>query len=133
MVSLNVGQASLLLAEQNDSSIPALINFAILVAVVVGMWLTFQKAGKPGWAAVIPIYNLIVLLQIADKPWWWVLLLMIPIVNLIMLLLVNLDLAEKFGKGDAFAVGLTILPFIFFPILGLGDTHYQSGDTSQRY
>ena len=95
------------------------------VVMIAAMWKVFTKAGKPGWAAIIPIYNIIVLLQIAGKPVWWFILLFIPIVNLIIAILMYLALAEKFGKGGGFAMGLVFLGIIFFPILGFGSAQYQ--------
>src|SRR5512144_537571 len=87
--------------------------FAILVVVVLiaAMWKVFTKAGKPGWAAIIPIYNIIVLLEIAGKPAWWVIPFLIPIVGFIMTIITYVALAEKFGKGGGFAVGLVLLGF----------------------
>ena len=99
------------------------ILFAVLM--VAAMWKVFTKAGKPGWAAIIPIYNVIVLLDIAGKPAWWIVLYLIPIVNFVMLILTYVALAEKFGKGGGFAMGLVFLGFIFFPILGFGGAQYQ--------
>ena len=101
--------------------------FAIVVAVIMiaAMWKVFTKAGKPGWASIIPIYNIIVLLSIAGKPTWWFILLLIPIVNLVIAILMYVALAEKFGKGGGFAMGLVFLGFIFFPILGFGGAQYQ--------
>jgi hypothetical protein len=102
-----------------------LIELSIIVAIVAGIWKVFAKAGKPGWAAIIPIYNLIVILQIAGKPMWWIILFFIPLVNLIMAILVGIAIARKFGKGDGFGVGLALLGPIFYPILGFGDAQYQ--------
>jgi len=101
--------------------------FAILLCVVMiaAMWKVFTKAGKPGWAAIIPIYNVIVLLDIAGKPAWWIVLYLIPIVNFVMLILTYVALAEKFGKGGGFAMGLVFLGVIFFPILGFGGAQYR--------
>ncbi|HEY1662728.1 MAG TPA: DUF5684 domain-containing protein [Verrucomicrobiae bacterium] len=101
------------------------VELVIIVAVIAGIWKVFTKAGKPGWAAIIPIYNVLVLLQIAGKPWWWILLLLIPVVNLVIAILVGIAVAEKFGKGAGFGVGLALLGFIFYPILGFGDAQYQ--------
>jgi hypothetical protein len=101
------------------------IELVIIVAVIAGVWKTFVKAGKPGWAAIIPIYNVIVVLQIAGKPLWWIILLLIPLVNLVIGILVSIAVAEKFGKGAGFGVGLALLGFIFYPILGFGDAQYQ--------
>ena len=95
------------------------------VVMIAAMWKVFTKAGKPGWAAIIPIYNIIVLLSIAGKPTWWFILLLIPIVNLIIAILMYVALAEKFGKGGGFAMGLVFLGVIFFPILGFGSAQYQ--------
>ena len=100
-------------------------EFAIIVAIIAGFWKVFTKAGKPGWAAIIPIYNIIVLLEIAGKPLWWILLFLIPIVNLIMAILVGIAVARNFGKSDGFGIGLALLSFIFYPILGFGSAQYQ--------
>lgn len=103
-----------------------LIFLAIIVIAIAGMWKTFTKAGQPGWAAIIPIYNVYILLKIAGRPaWWLIVILLIPIVNFLMLILVSIDVAKAFGKGAGFGVGLAILGFIFFPILGFGDAQYH--------
>jgi len=101
-------------------------SFGILVSIllVVGSWKTFQKAGQPGWAILIPIYNYLVALRIAGRPWWWILLLLIPLVNLVVHVVVNIDIAKSFGKGTGFGIGLWILPFIFFAILGFGESRF---------
>jgi hypothetical protein len=98
---------------------------AFIILIVAALWRVFEKAGRPGWAAIIPIYNIIVLLEIVKRPVWWIILLLIPIVNFIMSFIVNIDLAKQFGKGAGFGVGLTLLGFIFYPILGFGDAQYQ--------
>ena len=97
----------------------------LLVLVIAGMWKVFVKAGEPGWAAIIPIYNFLVLLKIAGKPMWWFLLMLIPFVNLIIAIMVMVSLARNFGKGTGFALGLIFLPPIFYPILGFGDARYS--------
>src|SRR6266478_934150 len=88
-----------------------LIEIAIIIVVVIGLWKVFEKAGQPGWAAIVPIYNIVVLLQIAGKPIWWIILFFIPLVNLIPAIMVPIAIAEKFGKSVAFGVGLIFLPF----------------------
>src|SRR3954466_7738393 len=100
-------------------------ELVIIVAIIAGFWKVFIKAGKPGWAAIVPIYNVIVLLQVAGKPLWWVVLFFIPIVNIIMCILVGIAVAKSFGKSDLFGVGLGLLGFVFYPILGFGDAQYQ--------
>ena len=105
-------------------AISGLITLAIVVLVLAGMWKVFTKAGEPGWAVIVPIYNLIVLLKIAGKPVWWIILLIIPFVNFIILILVALGVAKAFGKGAGFGIGLAFLGPIFYPILGFGDAKY---------
>jgi hypothetical protein len=105
-------------------AMPFLSMTAIVVAVIVGLWKVFMKAGQPGWGCIIPIFNLYCLTKIAGKPGWWLLLYFIPFVNVVILLLTSLGVSRNFGKSDAFAVGLFFLPFIFYPILGFGDASY---------
>ena len=102
-----------------------LIVLLVMVAVIVGGWKMFVKAGKPGWGIIIPIYNFILLLEIAERPIWWILLLLIPVVDIVVCFMVYIEVAKKFGKGVGFGVGLTLLGFIFIPILGFGDAVYQ--------
>jgi hypothetical protein len=98
---------------------------ALLILVIAGMWKVFTKAGEPGWAAIIPIYNFLVLLKIAGKPMWWIILMLIPFVNLVIAIIVMISLAKNFGKGAGFALGLIFLPPIFYPILGFGSARYS--------
>ena len=102
-----------------------LVWLAIVVFMTAAMWKVFTKAGKPGWAIIVPIYNIIVMLEIAGKPLWWFLLMLIPLVNLVVVFMVMIGIAEKFGKSAGFGVGLTLLGFIFFPILAFGDAEYR--------
>ena len=98
---------------------------AFMLLMLIAMWKVFTKAGQPGWAILIPIYNLYILCKIAGRPGWWLLLMMIPFVNLIIAIILNVDIAKNFGSGVGFAIGLIVLPFIFFPILGFGSAQYQ--------
>jgi len=102
----------------------SIIGLLVAVLVIAGMWKVFTKAGKPGWAAIIPIYNVVVLLQIAGKPLWWIVLLFIPIVNIVIAVMVMISVAKAFGKGTGFALGLLFLSPIFIPILGFSDAQY---------
>jgi uncharacterized membrane protein YoaK (UPF0700 family) len=108
-----------------------IIIFAVacLVLEIVALWFLFEKAGEPGWAAIIPIYNYLIAIKIAGKPWWWILLLLIPIANLVFYIMILNGLSKNFGKGSGFTVGLFFLRFIFLPILGFGKSTY-SGDKS---
>ena len=96
----------------------------ILALMIVSMWKIFTKAGKPGWAAIIPIYNFIVLLEIVGKPIWWILLLLIPLVNIIISIIVTHRLSLSFGQGVGTTILLIILPFIGYPMLGFGSATY---------
>lgn len=98
---------------------------AFVLLMIASVWKVFVKAGKPGWASLIPIYNIIVLLEITGKPIWWIVLFCIPFVNFIAAFLVMIPLAEKFGKGTGFGIGLVFLSFVFFPMLAFGDAHYR--------
>ena len=113
--------------NSGGSFISSLIYLAIIVLMIAGMWKVFIKAGKPGWGAIIPIYNLIILLQIVGRPLWWIILFLIPIVNLVALILVGMDLAVCFGRSKAWGfVLLALLPFIGYPILGFGEASYSA-------
>lgn len=86
----------------------------------------FQKAGREdAWAAFIPIYNTIVLLDIIKKPIWWFIMLLIPLVNIIFGIMVADRLSKFFGKDTLMTVLLVILPFIGFPVLAFGDSVYN--------
>ena len=97
---------------------------AIVLFMIICMWKVFTKAGKPGWAILVPIYNFIVLLQIAGKPWWWFFLMLIPLVNLIIIIIVYIEIAKAFGYGAGFAIGMLLLGIIFWPILAFGSSKY---------
>jgi hypothetical protein len=117
------------LLQQDDGSgggmVGGLIYLIVVVLVIAGLWKVFAKAGQPGWAAIIPIYNMVVLMKIAGKPAWWVILLFIPVVNFIILIIAWFGVAKSFGKGAGFGLGLTFLSPIFIPILGFGSATYN--------
>ena len=101
------------------------IYFGGIVLIIAGVWKPFSKAGKPGWAAIIPIYNIVILLEIAGKPLWWIVLFFIPLANLVAGILISIEVAKVFGKGAGFGLGLAFLGPIFWPILGFGSAEYQ--------
>lgn len=101
------------------------IYLAILVVFIASGWKVFSKAGEAGWQIFIPIWNAVVWLRIAGRPWWWLLLMFIPIINFILVIMATLSFAERFGKGAGFAIGLLFLPIIFYPWLAFGDAQYQ--------
>ena len=90
----------------------------------VALWFIFKKAGEPGWAAIIPVYNILIAIKIAGKPWWYILLLLIPIVNIIIGIIILNGISKNFGKGGWFTVGLFFLKVIFLAILGFGAAQY---------
>jgi hypothetical protein len=102
-----------------------LLWLAVVVLVIASFWIVFTKAGHPGWACLIPIYNVIVLLQIARKPLWWIILMIIPLVNIVIGILVVIEIAKNFGKSAGFGIGMLFLPFVFYPILAWSDARYQ--------
>lgn len=112
--------------ENSGGGIFLVVWLAVVVAMVAAMWKVFVKAGQPGWAVLIPIYNLYILLKIVGKPAWWIILFIVPLANLIVAILTTAALAKKFGKSTGFAVGLILLPFVFYPILGFGDAQYSA-------
>ncbi len=105
--------------------IALLVFLAVLLLMIISFWRVFEKAGEPGWACLVPIYNLVVLLNMAGKPIWWLLLLFIPLVGLIISLLIHIAVAERFGKGALFGLGLFLFGFIFWPVLAFDDSAYQ--------
>lgn len=99
---------------------------AVVVVVIIGGWKVFEKAGQPGWAILIPIYNLYVMLKIAGRPGWWLLLYFIPLVNFVIAIIVAIDIAKGFGQSAAFGFFLLfLLCGIGYLILGFGDYRYQ--------
>lgn len=111
--------------------VSAIIYLAVLVLIIASIWKIFEKAGKPGWAAIIPIYNIIVLIEIVGKPMWWIALMLVPCVNIVaQIWLANL-LSKSFGKSEGFTVGMVLLPFVFYPMLGFGDAEYQGPSAAE--
>ena len=115
-----------LLAQQDSGSggLGGLIGLIIAIVIIAALWRIFTKAGQPGWAVIIPIYNALVMLRIAGRPWWWLLLYLIPLVNIVVAIIVCIDLAKSFGKGTGFGLGLAFLSPIFAMILGFGSARY---------
>ncbi|GAB3574253.1 hypothetical protein GCM10027445_34780 [Amycolatopsis endophytica] len=100
------------------------VGLALAVLMIAAMWRVFGKAGQPGWAAIIPIYNTVVLLRIVGRPWWWILLMLIPLGNIVLVVIVYLDLAKSFSKGTGFGVLTIFFSYVCIPILGFGGARY---------
>lgn len=109
-----------------------IITYILVVLIlVIAQWRIFEKAGQPGWACIIPIYSTLVLLRIIGKPTWWLLMMLIPFVNIVYAIWsVNL-LSKSFGKSEGYTVGMIFLPFIFYPMLGFGSAEYQGAQSSE--
>jgi hypothetical protein len=112
------------------SPVAMIIGLLIALLLIVAMWKVFTKAGQPGWASIIPIYNLYVWCKIVGRPGWWIILMLIPFVNFIIGIILCIDMAKSFGKGAGFGIGLALLGIIFWPILGFGSAQYQGPSVS---
>lgn len=97
---------------------------AVILIYVVSMWKLYAKAGKPGWASIVPIYNVIVQLEIIGRPIWWILLLFIPFVNIYAAIVLTLDLAKSYGKDTGFGILMLLFPIIMMPVLAFGKSEY---------
>ena len=120
------------LQTNGGGGIELLAVLALTIVIFAGFWKTFEKAGEPGWAGLIPIYNLYVLVRISGNAWWWFILFFIPVINFIATLKISINIAGKFDRGVLFGLGLTFLSFIFYPILGFGDYQYQDTTSSAK-
>ncbi len=122
--------------DEAGMGIVMVIYIAIVVLLIASGWKIFEKAGQPGWAVLIPIYNTIILLKIIGKPWWWLFLMLIPYVGAVWgIWSINL-LSKSFGKSEGYTVGLILLGIVFFPMLAFGDAQYQgpaAADAAQNY
>ena len=110
-----------------------LIVWLVLIAILIpSMWKIFTKAGKPGWASIVPIYNTFVQLEIVGRPAWWIILMFVPFVNFIISVIILIDLAKVFGKGSGFAIFMLFFPYIAYPMLAFGSATYvgPAGSTS---
>lgn len=113
------------------SGVYLLFWLVLLVLLIVALWKIFTKAGEAGWQSIIPIWSTVVLLKIVGRPWWWVLLLLIPFVNLIIAIVVMLDLGKSFGKSTVFSIfGLILFSVVGYLILGFGDAKYVGPSAS---
>ena len=103
----------------------SVIELGIFIVLIAAFWRIFTKAGQPGWMSLIPILNIYILLKIAGKPGWWLILMLIPIVNIVIWILTALAVAENFGKSGGFVIGMVLVPIVFYPILAFGDAQYS--------
>lgn len=107
------------------------IYIGVIVLMIVSMWKIFQKAGKKGWECIVPFYNVVVYLEIARKPGWWLLLMLIPYLGYIWIIWATNMVCKNFGKDEGFTVGCILLPFVFYPILAFGDAKYLPRENTE--
>lgn len=127
---MQASQASMAMAQGGGAAAAIIglvftaVYLLVFLAWIAGQWKVFGKAGKPGWASIVPIYNIIVMFEISGlaMPWWYAL---IPFLNIYAILMVSLAIAKKFGKSDAYGIGLFLAPFVFYPMLGFGSAVYN--------
>ncbi|ELZ41643.1 DUF5684 domain-containing protein [Halorubrum tebenquichense] len=113
------------LQTNGSGSIELFAVLLLTIVISVGFWKVFQKAGEPGWAAIVPIYNLYVLVRVSGNTWLWFVMFFIPILNFFATVKISINVAGKFNRGILFGLGLAFLSFIFYPVLGFGDYQYQ--------
>lgn len=101
-----------------------LIVLAVSILMIIAMWRIFTKAGKPGWASLVPIYNMVVMMQIVGRPEWQVVLMFLPFAHIYISIVLPLDLAKSFGKTTGFGVLMIFFPAIMNPILAFGSSRY---------
>ena len=93
---------------------------ALSILMFISLWKIFKKAGKPGWASIVPIYNIYIMCEIAEKEWWYVLLSCVPFANIYAMIVLYNGMAKRFGKSGGFVAGMLLLPVVFFPMLAFG-------------
>ena len=125
----------------------AVLALVLYILIVIAHWKIFTKAGQRGWASIIPILNLFVLVKLVKRPMWWAVVItiglivggapsdaaaviqvvtgLIAILAAILLIITFFDLAKAFGHGVGFGLGLVFLSVIFALILGFGSSTYQ--------
>jgi hypothetical protein len=106
-----------------------IVEIIWIVLVVAGLWKTFVKAGQPGWGAIIPFYNIYLMIKVAGRPGWWLILYFIPFVNIVIQLIVSIDIAKNFGHGAGYGVLLWLFAPIMYLVLGFGSDRYRPVNT----
>ena len=122
LAQLGADDAAQSAAAAAASTTVSLFVVAVIVLMIAAMWRVFERAGEHGWAVLVPIYNLYVLCRVAGMSPWWMLAAIIPFVNIIFMFANSIGVAQRFGKGVGYGIGLALLPFIFWPMLAWGDS-----------
>ena len=100
----------------------------IVVLLIASLWKVFTKANEAGWKSLIPFYNLWVMIKIARLPGYYLILMLIPLINIFASMRMMNRISHSFGRGTGFTVGLVFLPFIFYPILAFGSSEYTPAE-----
>lgn len=123
-----------------DSTLAALAVFALIVwlvaaiaglVVLVATWKLFDKAGKPGWATLIPIYNVIVMLEIVRRPIWWLVMLLLPFANIVFSVMLTIDFVKAYGKSTLYGVVSIFFPFVTYPLLAFDRNAVYTAPTGE--
>lgn len=109
----------------------SLFYLGFIGLIIASFWRLFEKAGQPGWAALIPFYNLYIMTKVIDKPNWFIMF-FIPLINIYYAIMLHFEMAKVFGKDASFGIGLFLLGFIFYPLLAFGDAEYQGVGGAQH-
>lgn len=94
------------------------------ILMIVGLWKCFEKAGKPGWASIVPVYNFMVIAEVGKKESWWGLLILVPCVNIFIAIYLWMEFFKQFGKDSTTAILFALFPFIGAPMVGFGESKY---------
>jgi len=108
------------------NSLFAFVGLAVVLLMISAMWKVFTKAGQPGWAVLVPVYNIMIMLKITGKPAWWLALFFVPLANFVVMIMIVIALAKSFGKSTGFGLGMLFFGFVFYPILGFGSAEYTA-------
>jgi len=103
-----------------------ILYLAFIAFMIITAWKINTKAGQEGWACLIPIYAILIQLKIARAPWWWILLMCIPVAGVIWAIWMINRIVKGFGKSDGFTIGCIFLGIVFWPILAFGDATYDA-------
>jgi len=111
--------------KRKISVVVSVLEFLVGILVIICTWRIYKKAGRPGWASIVPIYNVYVLIKICGRSGWWFFLFIIPVVNIVIIITLCIDLAKRFEKSVLFGLGLLFFPIICYPILAFGANEYS--------
>ncbi len=110
-----------------------LVGALVGLIAIISMWKLYEKAGKPGWAAIVPVYNVIIMLEIVGRPLWWIFLFFIPLANFVAAIILMLDFAKAYGKSVGYGVLMLFFPVIMYPVLAFSKSTQYVGPVAAEY